>query len=415
MPHSFAKSVLTVAGGSAVAQFITLLSLPLITRLFAPADYGYYVIFLAWGGFLAPVISGRFEVAIVLPKRDGSAAALAMGSLAIVVALSSLAAMAILLAGAAGLKVHQSGLVHLPLYVLSLGCVQVFTNLAIREKGYRRLSLSRILQALSSAAGMLIGGSYYSAEFTTLVFATIAGQLVGLCVLLGGVAQPRALLRVNRRQVVRLLKHYRKLAFFNVPHVLSDAAQGSGLPLLIGVLFGPQVTAYYSFAIRLLKAPLGLISSAVSQVYYPNAAAARNEVGKLRREAKRILLVMSTGVIPILLVVLLVPDAAYTAVFGPKWEEIGTYVKVLSPWALAAFVASPLTVVFLVKERFGLHFAFAVAGTVIAFMALWVADLASAAATTAMALLSFAMTAYVIGAVLLEFAVVLREDAPNGK
>ena len=88
---SFARSVSTLAGGSALAQLIALVSLPLMTRIFAPLDYGQYVIFMAYVGFISPIACARFEVAILLPKRESSALALAVGSLMTVTGIAALA------------------------------------------------------------------------------------------------------------------------------------------------------------------------------------------------------------------------------------------------------------------------------------------------------------------------------------
>ena len=203
------------------------------------------------------------------------------------------------------------------------------------------------------------------------------------------------------------MRHYQKLAIFNVPHVLSDAAQSSGLPLAIGAWFGPQATAFYSFALRLLKAPLSLVSTSISQVYFPNAVAAGNDVPKLRANAKKILLALSSTALLLLLLVISIPDVIYGVVFDTKWEQAGQYVRILAPWMLASFVASPLTVLFLVREKFGLHLAFSTGATFVAFFLLWASNLLKHDTLFAMAALSFGMTTFIAFAVFLEFRVVL--------
>jgi hypothetical protein len=40
-----------------------------ITRLCRPEAYGAFVVFLAWRGFLLPLVHGRFEVAEALTRR----------------------------------------------------------------------------------------------------------------------------------------------------------------------------------------------------------------------------------------------------------------------------------------------------------------------------------------------------------
>jgi O-antigen/teichoic acid export membrane protein len=313
---SFLTSVFTVAGGTAVAQAIALAALPFITRLYPPELYGGFVIFLAWGGFLLPVVCARFEVAIALPSSLRAASAVAWGSLGIALGVSALCALAVAVAWALYPPARLAALALLPLYVLLGGVVQVLGNWAARVHAYRRLSLSRIVQAAATALLSLAWVPLWGAQALGLVVATLAGQFIALGVLAQGLSQTGFRRRAAPRQVWRLMRHFRRLTLFNVPHVLSDAAQGSGLPLLIAHFFGAPAAAYYAFSARLLKAPLGLVSGAVSQVYYPRAASHRHDDERLRRDALRILAVSTTGVMLVWPLLLLVPDAAYAWAFG---------------------------------------------------------------------------------------------------
>ena len=119
MALSFLSSVFTVAGGTALAQAIGLASLPFITRLYAPDIYGAYVLLLAYAGVLAPVVCARFEVALPLPRRDASAAALAWGALAVAALVSLLSACVVAGLIAAGLV--APAFAYLPVYVMLAG------------------------------------------------------------------------------------------------------------------------------------------------------------------------------------------------------------------------------------------------------------------------------------------------------
>ena len=411
---SFLSSVFTVAGGTAVAQAIALGALPFITRLYPPELYGGFVIFLAWGGFLLPVVCARFEVAIALPSSLRAASAVAWGSLGIALGVSALCALAVAVAWTLYPPARLAALALLPLYVLLGGVVQVLGNWAARVHAYRRLSLSRIVQAAATALLSLAWVPLWGAQALGLVVATLAGQFIALGVLAQGLSQTGFRRRAAPRQVWRLMRHFRRLTLFNVPHVLSDAAQGSGLPLLIAHFFGAPAAAYYAFSARLLKAPLGLVSGAVSQVYYPRAASHRHDDERLRRDALRILAVSTTGVMLVWPLLLLVPDAAYAWAFGAAWAEVGQYLRALSPWILSAFVAAPLSVLYLVKERFGLDFSLGLAGTLLAFALLVGAWWASGEVILTLWVLALGMTAYNALSTWFEFRYVLGRRRVHG-
>ena len=408
------SSVFTVAGGAAVAQAIALGALPFITRLYPPELYGGFVIFLSWGGFVLPLVCARFEVAIALPSSLRAASAVVWGSLGIAAVLSTLCALVLALAWALHPPARQTSLALLPLYALLGGAVQVLGNWAARVQAYRRLSLSRIFQAVTTALLSLAWVPLWDAQPLGLVVATLAGQMIALGVLAQGLAQTGFKRCARPRQVLRLVRHFRRLTLFNVPHVLSDAAQGSGLPLLIAHFFGAPVAAYYAFSTRLLKAPLGLVSGAVSQVYYPRAAAHRHDDERLRRDALRILLASTTAVLLAWPLLLLAPDAVYGWAFGAAWAEVGDYLRALSPWIFSAFVAAPLSVLYLVKERFGLDFSLGLAGTLLAFALLVGSWWVSGQVIVTLCVLALGMTVYNVLSTWFEFRYVLGPRRAHG-
>ncbi|MFO0472690.1 MAG: lipopolysaccharide biosynthesis protein [Pseudomonadota bacterium] len=422
MARSFAASVLTVAGGTAVAQAIGLAALPLVTRLYAPESYGGFVVWLAWGGLVLPVACARLDAAIALPRRARSASALALGAAAVALAVTLMAAFALALLAAATPWLEGHGVAHLawlvPLFVLQGALLQLAWNWLARTGGFRRLSLSRIVQAAVVALLSLGLVPWVGAGAGLLAAATLAGQLAGLAVAASGLAGSGFDLRVRPRQAWRLMRHFRRLAFFNGPHVLSDAAQNSGLPLLVAAFHGPQAAAYYGFAMRLLKAPLGLLSNAVAQVYYPRAAGHRADDGRLRRDALRLVAALSATALALLPVLLWLPERWMGALFGAAWADAAAYLRALAPWILSAFVAGPLGVLYLVKERFALDFALALAATLIAFALLLGAQAAGLAALPSLWLLSLGMTAYIVASTIGEFHFVIgrggRSTGPAG-
>lgn len=410
MGKSFVASVLTVAGGSAIAQAIALVSFPFITRLYSPDVYGLFVVFLAYGGFVGPIACGRFDAAIALPKSSRGASAVALGSLATAVFAAVLTAASILVFGAGTIGSDRGVALGLALYVLLAGAQQVFTNWCARTRDYARLSAARIVQSIVAALLSIGLARTYDADAGMLVVATLAGQAVGLVVLLTGLHASGFAFDVKARQVLRMLKYFRRIAVFNVPQVVSDAAQASGIPLAIAVLFGSQAAAYYSFSMRLLKAPLNLIGSAISQVYYPRAAAHRNDHSRLRHDALGILKVLGAAACFFQPVLLLIPDSAYRLAFGDSWSGIGSYLRALSPWILTSFVVGPMGVLYLLKGRVALVLVLALGGSVLAFGIFGVAWVTSTTVLATMWALSLGMALYFIASTLLEFVVVIGRE-----
>ena len=65
---SFARSVGVLAGGTAVAQGIGVLALPLITRLYTPEDFSVLAAYASILGIVAGVACLRLDVASQCPR-----------------------------------------------------------------------------------------------------------------------------------------------------------------------------------------------------------------------------------------------------------------------------------------------------------------------------------------------------------
>ena len=73
---SFRNSVALLGVGTATGQAITLVSAPILTRLYTPADFGAFGVFAAIVGFMAGITTLQYGMAIPLPARDRAAASL---------------------------------------------------------------------------------------------------------------------------------------------------------------------------------------------------------------------------------------------------------------------------------------------------------------------------------------------------
>jgi hypothetical protein len=71
--HSTLRSVLTLAGGTALSQGLIVLASPLLTRLYSPASFGAFTVFVSLLSVLSCVATLRYELAIPLPKDDDEA------------------------------------------------------------------------------------------------------------------------------------------------------------------------------------------------------------------------------------------------------------------------------------------------------------------------------------------------------
>ena len=88
LSNGLVKSTGVLVGGTAFAQALTILVLPILTRLYTPDDFSLLAVYTAILAIVSSVACLRFEIAIPLPSSDDVAIRLVCLALLSVVAVT---------------------------------------------------------------------------------------------------------------------------------------------------------------------------------------------------------------------------------------------------------------------------------------------------------------------------------------
>ncbi|WP_349290623.1 lipopolysaccharide biosynthesis protein [Crenobacter caeni] len=396
----FARNVTLLAGGAALSQLLPLMAAPLLTRLYTPADFGVLAIYTAWLSSLAVLMTARYDMAIVLPREDADAARLMVLSLALSFALSLVAIPPLWLAGDtlaawAGEASLARLLPWLPLSLWLAGLMQAFTSWNNRHQRYRanaggRLALGGSLVGVQLAAGFAGMGA------TGLVLGQVAGQAASTLVQAWQDMRGRFGWRrgVDRAGLAGVARRYREFPLINAPHAFVASLQDMLTVTLLTAASGSATVGLYGLLMRVLKLPAALVGQAVAQVAYRDLAAAHAAHEPLRPLLARLMAILFALALPPFVVIVLWGDALFAWVFGETWRQAGEYARMLAPYILFHFVASPLGMVPLVIGRQRTAFAFTVAGISLFLAALSIGFERFGDVGDAFALVSAVMTVY---------------------
>lgn len=84
------RGMMTLALGSSIGRVIGIASIPVLTRLYSPADFGVLAVFTALVAILAPLVTLRYALALPLPRHDGVAMNLLVLSTGLMLGLSAI-------------------------------------------------------------------------------------------------------------------------------------------------------------------------------------------------------------------------------------------------------------------------------------------------------------------------------------
>jgi lipopolysaccharide exporter len=355
----FAHSVLVLGGGSAAAQILGVLAMPVIARLFLPEAFGTAALFVSFATILGYVAAFRYEFAIVLPKEDAGAANILvicfLGTILTTAATTVLVAIfgvrLLVFFNAPDLVPYRW---LFPISIFTYGIAQGLRYWNTRNRYFRRQGIARFSEVAVRDSALIGGGLAGLTSGGHMIVARLIGELVSP--LIFGVA----LLRHDLKFIVqncgwyniwRWAKRYRRFPLFDVWTALVQAFSVKIIVLVLIRYFGPREAGLVSQGLLLLWIPSTIIGSSVFQVVLQRMAEHRAS-GKEISEVADIIYrnLFSIGFFPLALVFLIGPDI-FQSVLGRNWVESGVYARMLAPWIFFNFLYSPLSSVIYVLEK----------------------------------------------------------------
>ncbi|HIP13910.1 MAG TPA: hypothetical protein EYG74_00290, partial [Sulfurimonas autotrophica] len=270
----FSRNVLTLMTGSMIAQAIPIAISPILTRIYTPEDFGMFALYMSISSLFAIFATGRYELAIMLPKKDEDAVNILLLSIIITFFVSMLSFFIILLfnqeivswLGNASLS---NWLYVIPFSVLFTGLYQSFNYWNNRKKAYKRLAVSRVTQSATTGSvnlGMGWGGFGVSG----LIVAGLLGQVAAITVL-GKIIwknDKRMTKYLNKIKIIALIKKYKKFPLLNLPNAVIDSFRLSGINLLIAKYFATATLGQFSLAWKMVHVPMVLVGGSLAQVFF---------------------------------------------------------------------------------------------------------------------------------------------------
>lgn len=350
----FVRDVVIVAGGTGLAQAITVAFSPIITRLYGPEAFGILGVFTAVAAVISQVASLAYAHAIVLPASDDDARALLRLSLLITVGFTALSAAVFgafhhKIGNALRFGAASSYLLLVPVVVFCSAIAQALQQWLIRKKRFRSISGVEVAQATVIGASKSGVGLIAA---TAPILLVLNGIGYALRAVLTWLAARRTL--VDQRELsrpahglvegasLRTVAHmYRDFPFYRAPQLLLGSVSQSIPPMILAAGFGPSAAGFYALSIRVLHLPVLLVSDAIGKVFLPRIAEAAHCGEKLQPLILKATGGLAlTGLLPFGMVIAFGPQL-FGLVFGPEWVRAGDYARWLALWLYMWFVSTP--------------------------------------------------------------------------
>ncbi len=355
---SFASDALKLMSGSTLAQVITILAAPILTRLYGPAAFGVLGLFIAVTRILTQVSGLRYELAIMLPEKEEDAVNVTGLALSLVLTSSVLLIpLTMLLGKPLAIRLHATELIPylwlVPISVFFAGEALVLNYWHSRQRNFGRLSIIRLAQS-STAVGVQLGAGYAGTPSGGgLISGMIAGQATA-ALALAGIAwrSQRGLFRKHLHFDVMLavLKRYRKFPRYNVLATIMNSVSWQLPAFFLAYFFTATEVGFFALGNRVVELPMRIVGASIAQVFFPRASEAHHQGNLSEMVTSTFRALVTFSFFPLMLLIFIAPEL-FEVVFGARWHEAGVYTQILAPWIFFWFISSPMSTLFSVLEK----------------------------------------------------------------
>lgn len=353
----FSKNLLTMITGTALAQLIPLIFIPILARIYPVHEHGTFTLYFTILTTLSVLATLRYELAIVLPYDDNEAKKIFRLSLVISLAISVLSFIIIIFFNKIILAYLNKEndikfwIYFIPLSIFLNGLIQSQNYWLNREKKYVELTKSKII--LSSVAVFIpLILSFFVKYSGILIISYIASQV--LCLIYVYFID-KSLFRLSEifdfQQLKQIAVKYKKFPLLNTPSTVVDQI-ASVIPLFfINKYFGLSMAAYYGMALKVVSVPSSFLSYSISQTLF------KEIVNKLNNNESYFYLIKKAfinltllGLIPTL-VFLFFGEFLFVTMLGSTWKVAGDMTTIICISAFVKFIISPLSITLVASNK----------------------------------------------------------------
>jgi O-antigen/teichoic acid export membrane protein len=343
--------------GTVIAQVIAIIGSVFVAKLYGEEAFGYLSLFLSIGSILAIVYTLQLDKRIIISKSRKESQNWFNFLFPLVIVISVLALFIMISFYGFFLSNHlEKQIAIFSCFVaIILALNTVHESLFTFTKKFKLLSNSKIFFTLNNLILQLI--FYHFFEKTGLILAFFISTL--LLSIFYAFRNQRNFTKINFTEIKKGLKENNTIVTYLLPSNIINTVANHVMPILLLSFFGLEEAGIYFFSMKILGAPLHLISSSVSQVYFQKSAELREKHSQqLFKLTKKVVLINTGIMLAIILIVNSIGIYLLELYFENQWRNLRLYLLILSFLIVARSSFNPISslIVVLDKNREGLLF-----------------------------------------------------------
>ncbi len=354
---NFLLDTLKLGSGTALAQAIAIIAVPLLSRLYLPETIGVATLFAAIVIVFASISGLRYELAILLPENESDGFQLFALHVIFTIVMGLIVGLLIWMLRAQIALLFKEPKLEFYMWfigpsIIIFGFMNGLNYWNTRRKRFKLLASTKLLNSFFMVALQLICGFLGFATSGALIGGNVLGKFVEDLFQAWNTLydKTKEKLKIDFSEMVVLLKRYKKFPIYYTGSTLINTLSWYVPSFMLAAFFSTQVVGYYAFSERVIRMPMNTIGRAISQVFFQRSAIAHREgsLGTLYRDTVQLL--SQLGFIP-MIILTITGREIFIIILGAKWAESGIFAQILALYAFIWFVTSPLTTLLSVIEK----------------------------------------------------------------
>lgn len=353
---TFFKDVLTLATGSSIAITIPLLASPIITRIYTPDDMGVLALFASIIAILGSISTGRYEQAILLPKKNNDAFNIFLIGFLINALFSIFILVFFITTNQFIFEITDGELNKFMIFLIPFGVfftglmnlLNVYNN---RLNNYFDLARATVIKSLTLVSLQLSLGFILNGSFGLIIGETFSKVFANLKLLKNTIPKKFNFKLINLKRLKILSNKYKNFPIYDVPATIFNISSFQLTSIFFNFFFNSSIAGLFYLTQKVLGAPVTIIANAVSEVFKKRASYDFNKFGNAKSiYIKTIKKLIILGFIPFLFSLIFIVDI-FVFFFGEEWYKAGEYAQIMMPMLYLRFISNPLSYMFYIGEK----------------------------------------------------------------
>ncbi len=356
---SFLRNIFTLIGGTAASQFLPLIALPVLSRIYSPEDFGVLALFTGIILVLIPLFSGEYTQSILYAKKTEEAISL-LGAANFVSLCALLITLFIFIILSQIYDVFSyyfqslpfaAGILPVSVYLQNL--ILALFNFYSRMGNFKIVSYGKISNAAATVSFSLLIG-YFGHWANGLIYGYLLGQITAvILVLYHFKALQHSFSQIfNFPSIFIVLKRYKEYPKLILPSSLLNVLINQAPIYILGYYYNNAVVGFFSRSRQVLSIPISQIALSIGDVFKREANQLYNSGQPVKRLYLRTGIWLTILSVPFLLIIFIYGPLLFKLAFGEEWRTAGEYSQILIFLFVLRFINTPLGSMYFIAEKY---------------------------------------------------------------